>query len=447
MNESAKKTTRMWAPILVALTVVATANASAEQVRLRLATGSSVVRADTPETVYLKVGLEGLAFADASVRTPVNVAVVLDKSGSMKGEKLYKAKEAAKMAVNRLRADDIVSVIAYDHSVEVLVPATKASEKYEINQKIDRIVAGGNTALFAGVSKGIAEVRKFLDTRRISRVILLSDGLANVGPSSPYELGELGASLLKEGISVTTVGLGDGYNEDLMTRLSEASDGNHAFARTADDLARIFNFELGDLLSVVAKDVRVKITCGSDVRPVRVLGRKASITGSTVTARINQLYANQEKFLLIEVQLPAARDGSIRDVADVRIEYDNTQNGRRETLARAAQIRYSNSMADVESSRNEAVLVSSIELLATENSRLAVSLRDQGKADEAARVLQKNVDFLEKNAAVHKSPKLKKLAGDNRRDKAEIHAPAPVWKSRRKEMRSRQYQSDQQMAW
>ena len=62
-------------------------------------------------------------------------------------------------------------------------------------------------------------------------------------------------------------------------------------------------------------------------------------------------------------------------------------------------------------------------------------------------MLQKNVDFLEKNAAVHKSTKLKKLAGDNRRDKAEIHAPAPVWKSRRKEMRSRQYQSDQQIAW
>jgi Ca-activated chloride channel family protein len=253
--------------------LLATEGAWAKQVRLNLATSSSVVRADQPQRIFLKVGLDGFAIEDSATRPPVNVAIVLDKSGSMSGKKIQKAKEAAKMAVNRLRADDIVSVIAYDHSVEVLVPATKASEKHEINRCIDRLRAEGNTALFAGVSKGANEVRKFIDTRRVSRVILLSDGLANVGPSSPYELADLGVSLIKEGISVTTIGLGDGYNEDLMARLAEASDGNHAFARTANDLARIFNFEFGDLLSVVAKDVRIRVSCGSGIRPIRVLGK------------------------------------------------------------------------------------------------------------------------------------------------------------------------------
>lgn len=447
MNDAMKKTMGEGMRFFCAVSILLSTNVRAEQVRLRLATGSAVVHANRPETVYLKVGLEGLGLGDGAHRTPVNVAIVLDKSGSMDGEKMYKAKEAAKMAVNRLQDEDIVSIIAYDHSVQVLVPATKASEKEEILRKIDQLTADGNTALFAGISKGVKEVRKFMDNRRISRVILLSDGMANVGPSSPYELGDLGASLIKEGISVTTIGLGDGYNEDLMTRLSEASDGNHAFARSADDLARIFNFELGDLLSVVARDVRVIITCPMDVKPIRVLGRKASVTGRTVTARINQLYANQEKYLLIEVQLPAAADGSVRDVADVRIEYNNTQSGVRESRKSAVQVRYSSSDAEVESGRNEKVIVTSIELLANENNRLAVSLRDQGKTDQAARLLQKNVDFLEKNADTHQSAKLKKLAGDNKRDKAEIDAPAPVWNNRRKEMRSRQYKSDQQMAW
>jgi Ca-activated chloride channel family protein len=375
------------------------------------------------------------------------VAIVLDKSGSMSGEKIQKAKEAAKMAVDRLRPNDIVSVIAYDHSVEVLVPATKASEKHEIHRRIDRLRAGGNTALFAGVSKGASEVRKFIDSRRVSRVILLSDGLANVGPSSPYELADLGASLIKEGISVTTIGLGYGYNEDLMTRLAEASDGNHGFARTADDLARIFNFEFGDLLSVVAKDVRIRIECGPGIRPVRVLGRKAQIYGREVLARINQLYASQEKYLLIEVEIPASADGVSRDVATVSVDYDNTITKKRESQRLGTGIRYSSSDALVAGSQNEKVLVSSIELLSNENNRLAVELRDQGKTAEAARVLQKNVDFLEKKAKTHRSKQLKKLAADNKQDKKDIAAPAKVWQGRRKEMRKRQYQLDQQMAW
>jgi len=427
--------------------VVAATGARAAQVRLNLATSSSVVPADRSQRIFLKVGLDGLAIRDSTARPPVNVAIVLDKSGSMSGEKIRKAKEAAKLAVNRLRADDIVSVVAYDHSVEVLVPATKASEKEEIHRRIDRLGADGNTALFAGVSKGAREVRKFIDTRRISRVILLSDGLANVGPSSPAELADLGASLIKEGISVTTIGLGDGYNEDLMARLAEASDGNHAFARTADDLARIFNLELGDLLSVVAKDVRIRVSCRPGVRPLRVLGRQAQIYGQEVVARINQLYASQEKFLLIEVEIPASADGTARDVATVSIEYDDALTEKRESLSRGAGVRYSSSNALVESGRNEQVVVSSIELLSNENNRLAVELRDKGKAEEAERVLEKNVIFLEKEATKHRSKKLKKLAADNKKDQAEIKAPAPVWKARRKEMRQRQYQVDQQMAW
>ncbi len=445
MNGRSKKLCRGITTLLAVLMM--SGAAMAEQVRLNLATSSSVVRADKPQRVFLKVGLDGFAIADASRRAPVNVAIVLDKSGSMSGDKILKAKEAAKMAVRQLRADDIVSVIAYDHSVEVLVPATKASERHEINRRIDQLRASGNTALFAGVSKGAREVRKFIDSGRISRVILLSDGLANVGPSSPYELADLGASLIKEGISVTTIGLGTGYNEDLMAGLAEASDGNHAFARTAGDLAGIFNYEFGDLLSVVAKDVRIRITCGPGVRPLRVLGRKAHIYGQEVVARINQLYASQEKFLLIEVEVPASLDGSTRDVAAVSVEYDNAVTRQRESLRGGTQIRFSRSDDLVERSQNDKVVVASIELLANENNRLAVELRDQGKTAEAERVLESNVKFLETKASKHSSKKLKKLAADNKKDQSEIKAPAKVWNSRRKEMRRRQYQLDSQMAW
>jgi hypothetical protein len=129
------------------------------------------------------------------------------------------------------------------------------------------------------------------------------------------------------------------------------------------------------------------------------------------------------------------------------VNYDNTVTKKRESLRRASEIRYSSSNALVESSQNEHVIISSIELLSNENNRLAVELRDKGKTDEAEKVLEKNVTFLEKKAKKHRSKKLKKLAADNKKDKSEIKAPAKVWKSRRKEMRQRQYQMESQMAW
>jgi Ca-activated chloride channel family protein len=133
-----------------------------------------------------------------------------------------------------------------------LAKPTRASDRASIRQAIESIHADGNTALFAGVSKGAAEVRKFLDDKHVNRIILLSDGLAIVGPSSPSELEHLGQSLLKEKISVSTLGLGSGYNEDLMSSLAAASSGNHVFIENADNLIAVFNRPTPQINSVAS---------------------------------------------------------------------------------------------------------------------------------------------------------------------------------------------------
>jgi Ca-activated chloride channel family protein len=181
------------------------AAAKGEPVRIDVGVGKPYLLAGQKQTNYIRVALTGLSLDEPGRRTSVNVAIVLDKSGSMAGDKIRRAKEAAIAAVDRLGANDIVSVIAYDDLVEVLVPATKVSDRQAIRNAILRLEAGGSTGLFAGVSKGASEVRKFAERQRVNRIILLSDGQANVGPSSPSELGSLGASLIKEGISVTTM--------------------------------------------------------------------------------------------------------------------------------------------------------------------------------------------------------------------------------------------------
>lgn len=185
--------------------------------------------------------------APAPARQPrlvktVNLAVAFDCSGSMSGGKIVHARQAAQNALEQLGENDFFSLVIYNHSAQVLIPATRVTEsaKRELAAVIGSIPAGGGTALFSGVSLAADELRKAgNDPRGVRRLILLSDGQANVGPSSPAELGKLGSALVKEGITVSTVGIGSDYNEDLMTSLAQNSDGNFYFVARSSDLVPI----------------------------------------------------------------------------------------------------------------------------------------------------------------------------------------------------------------
>jgi len=447
MAGARKKTLTVLLGLLAGAVLLCGNSVQARQVKLDVEMSEPVMLAGKTQKAVIKIGLTGMPIERIEKRTPVNVSIVLDRSGSMSGHKLRKAKEAAKMAIGRLSDRDIVSVVAYNHNVDVLVPATRIRDRHEIYRRIDRLSASGNTALFAGVSKGSYEVRKFMDDNYMNRVILLSDGLANVGPSSTGELADLGYSLGKEGVSVTTIGLGGGYNEDLMAELARSSDGNHAFAETADDLATIFNYEFGDLLSVVARNVIIEIKCGSGIRPIRVIGRDADIHGRNVFARLNQVYADQEKFIMLEVEVPASTNGSRREVASVSIKYNDTISRSTELVHGRADVRFSDSWDTVQRNQNKDVIVTNIEILSNESTRTAIRLRDQGRTREAQKVLQKSADDLEEKARKYGSSKLKKRASRKRSAAGAVAAPASEWKVNRKKMRKEEYELDQQQAW
>lgn len=431
--------------MVVAIFMLGLGTGSARQVQLDVRLGKPVLLADKKQTVFMKIGLTGFKLEQGGKRTPVNVAIVLDKSGSMAGEKMRKAKEAARMAVDRLAPDDIVSIIAYDSTVRVLVPATKAVDKEQIRQGIDRISSGGNTALFAGVSKGADELRKFLDKNHVNRVVLLSDGLANVGPSSPGALNDLGRTLVQQGISVTTLGLGLDYNEDLMSSLARASDGNHAFIEHPRDLAHFFNLEFGEVLSVVAQDVSINIECAPGVRPIRVLGREADIVGQTIHSRLNQLISSRQKYVLVELEVPAGEHRSEREIAKVNVSYGNLITKATDQLSATVQASYSHTQAEVDRLIDRSVMVEAVSLIATKRNRTAVVLRDQGKIEEARNMLQMNSTYLEQSAKKYKSTKLKAFSADNVEDSKNL-APKR-WRRQRKKMRRVQYKNEMQQTY
>lgn len=413
----------------------------ADQVKLNVALGNPVLPAGQSVKTYLKVSLTGFPLEKLVTRSPVNLALVIDISGSMQGDKILKAKEAAKLAISQLSHNDIVSVIIYSSSASILVPATKLTDKASVYAQIDSLQAGGSTALYAGISKGAHEIRKFFADNRINRAILISDGKANVGPSSPAELGSFGASLIKEGVSVSTIGLGGGYNEDLMSVLAEKSDGSHYFAENAVDLVGVFKSELGDVLSVVAQEVCVTIDLTAGIKPLRVLGRSAVITGQTVSTRFSQLCSKQEKYLILEVEVPPMSNNDELSMGSVSLTYTNMKTHTTDRLASTVSARFSESEAQIEKAINKKVVVSAVEQIATITNEQALSLRDQGKVKEAKDLLRSNGEFLRANGKKLSSKVLIKYAEVQKEDEENMDEN---WTVQRKRMREVQIQKRSQ---
>jgi Ca-activated chloride channel homolog len=350
-----------------------------------------VMKTDSAQKNYLRVSLGGCQPEPNQNRTPVNVAFVIDRSGSMSGDRIAQAREAAIMAIGRLGPEDIVSVIAFDTRAEVLIPAQKLTHPNYFIDQIRRIGIGGSTAIADGVLKGRGEVVTYMDPRRLNRIVLLSDGQANVGPSRVEDFVRLGKGLLAERISVSTIGLGLDYNEDLMLQLALASDGNHAFARDPSDLITIFNREFNDVLASCAQTVSIDIDLKPGVRAVKALSRDATIAANKAQFRMNQVYAGAEHYVLLEVEFDKeAAVGGEQELGVVKVAYTNARSGNAETVDTPIRARFSASEAEVQAGADAKVQEAVLEQVARARAREAVALRDKGQFEEARKLLQQN---------------------------------------------------------
>lgn len=428
-------------------------SAFAAEVQIQAELGHSVLSTRKADRTYLRLSLKTLAGIRSERRPPINVALVVDRSGSMAGDRIEAAKKAAHVALDRLGSDDIVSLVSYNHKVDVLLPASRlGSARQELERAIDRLAVDGTTALYAGTKEGGEQVKKFLSDTKVNRVVLISDGLANVGPSSPQELGELGRQLAGKGISVTTIGLGLDYNEDLMQRLASASDGNHAFVESPNQLAGIFDKEFGDALSIAAQDVTIVIECRAGFKPTRVIGREADISGSTIKLKMNQLQADNERYVVIEMETPSGGKAGEADVADVKVEYLDLDNGARSEKQASVRARLSDDQKDVEGSINKGVLAQVTAQIATEQNEKAVELRDKGDVSGARKMLQDNALYIKESretyaAGASAAPALSlDVLSDleSKNEEASKNLDGEQWNKTRKAMRYDQHKAKAQ---
>jgi Ca-activated chloride channel family protein len=282
----------------------------------------SLLAKEKEHEVSLLIKLKAPKAADTK-RKALNLGLVLDRSGSMQGEKLQNTKEAARVLVKHLAADDILSVVTFESDVDTLIPPGPVTDKGQLRQHIDRIETGGCTNLSGGWLKGIEHVASKASPDYINRILLMTDGMANEGIVDPGKLAAIGASAKKEhDITTTTLGFGAGFQEDLLTGIAKNSGGNFYFIETADAAPEVFKEELGDLLKLVAQNVEVSVTLEQPVKLMKQwTDHPAAQARNTITFSLGDAYSQEEKMVLLGLFVPGLAQLGPVTVAKIEIRF------------------------------------------------------------------------------------------------------------------------------
>ncbi|MBL1178671.1 vWA domain-containing protein [Pantanalinema sp. GBBB05] len=248
-----------------------------------------------------------------SPRRNLNLSLVIDRSGSMAGAPLHHALKAAESVVDQLEPEDTLSVVVYDDAVDTPVSPQPVTDKATLKAAIGRVRAGGITNLSGGWLKGCDYVKAHLDPQKINRVLLLTDGHANMGIQDPRVLTSTAGQKAEEGVVTTTLGFAQGFNEDLLIGMARAANGNFYFIQSIDEATEVFSIELDSLRAVVGQNLVVTLELANGVSLIDILSLaqvSQNDAGATVIT-LGELYEGEDKLLGLSLDLPAAPVGEL----------------------------------------------------------------------------------------------------------------------------------------
>ncbi len=364
-------------------------------VKVSLVANRRFIAAGQEQIVYLLVEMkarEKEKDTSGTSRLPLNLGLVLDRSGSMAGDKLAYTRKAASFVVNHLSEKDYVSVVAFDDEVNVLLPSRHVANKDALKQILDQIGPGGSTNLSGGLISGFREVKRQARPNQVNRILLLTDGLANVGLTGPALIDKAG-EIRRAGVGVTTLGVGSDFDEDLLLAMAEKSAGNFYFIENPDRIPAIFAEELQGLLQVVAQGISLRFRPWAGWRLAGVFGYPPDVTPAGVFFDIPDMYRGEAKFLLFELLSPRVASG-IHQAGEISIQYEDAVSGGSVSLSLQLEMEATDDPVLLREPENPEVLRRREEFRASEALERAKEAADAGQFDEAGNILSEQARSL-----------------------------------------------------
>lgn len=254
--------------------------------------------------------------AIAEERAPLSLAIVIDTSGSMSGEKIESAKRSVTSFLRQMRDDDEVAVVRYDHAHEVLQPLARVgSIKNSLIDRVNALQAGGGTNIPPALSQGLSLLSE-ASGRRVRRVVLVSDGL----DSGRGRAVDIAQNASDSRATVSALGIGLDFDEGYMSAVANAGRGNFGFVQDGGALARFLERELKETASTVIESARARVELPLGARFVRAVGARANVVGSTLELQVGSLFAGDERRVVVELAFDAEHGESMPLRADVSWE-------------------------------------------------------------------------------------------------------------------------------
>lgn len=368
--------------------------------------GSPYVLKGGEREMLLNIKLEGKE-AVLSERTPVNLVLVIDRSGSMSDRgKMEYAKESARRIIGLLGKDDRLAIVAYSTGVEVLLPAQKIADKEAALSVIDSLYPTDSTNLSGGLMAGIGQLKSLPREKYVNRVILLSDGLVNEGVTDPAELGRIASRASEGGIHVTTMGLGADYDENLMMGIAEHGAGNYYFIESPNQLAGIFEKEFGRMAAAVARDTVIKLALAPGVRIDEVYGYEYSVKDGAAGIKLGDFFGGQQRDILVRLTVPAGADGK-KDFVSASLSYgDLLRQGAPVSVTRTLAYEVTSDAAKVTAGEDKSVRSRWVSVDTASVYRKAALAYEGGDADGARSYLEDAHDrIVELNNSPYGNPR------------------------------------------
>ena len=278
-------------------------------------------------------------FVPGGKRLPVNVCLVIDRSGSMDGSPIQYVKKACEHVVDLLTPDDVLSIVTFEESVEVLMPARRVTDPNLIKQHIQRIVAGTTTNLFDGLYAGGSQVASVPMAGYVTRVLLLTDGEPTAGLKDFQSIVQQVADLKNRGITVTALGFGPEYNEELMAGIARRSGGNYYYIERPEQIPEVFQKEMLTILGVTAKNIRLTLTLPRGVTVRQCYGSPPELGARHAAISLPDIERGATITKLWEVDYDPHASATFR-TAKVILSWDDGATGQRETLTANAVVEF-----------------------------------------------------------------------------------------------------------